>query len=1356
MPQSLHHSTPSSAEDNPSVPDLYRAIFEQATDALFLTDAQGRCYAVNRQGCHLLGYAQADLLQRSFQTLLPTQTQRAPLFAPQELAQEQHWRVDDHLQHKQGDWLPVTIQGQCLPNGYQLLRVRPRQPRQPPFTSPAGYLQTFDKNIRGLLADQLPLPDLFQEVAQQLVAWLGDGCFIHQCDEAQQWLQLVAHSTRAPLDPTYNPAPTPLTLLPLWAVGPQQQVFHQGQPLFLTTASAERGSPATESTLGESTLGESTLGATGETSYDWLIIPFLVEEQVRGVFTLLRRSANWPPFTQTELQLVQDLLCHLALALQSAHLAQRVHQEQAVRQQTIDLLQEHETHFLALMAVSTQLVWATDTTGASLEALFFSQAAEPHPEQWLETDWTQRIHPNDQPLFEAAKQQAMATGSPYEVIHRLRMADGNYRWQRSRARPQYNAAGQLVRWYGITDDVHALRMAEEALRDEQEKLSKIAATVPGIIYVFRQQTDGALSLIYMSPGVTTLSGLSLEKIKEDMAYLFSALHPDDLAKIQNTIAQSTHQLQKQVIEFRICTPDQGEIWLESRAVPEPTPNGYTLWYGFITDITERKRVQEQLSYQADLLQNVTDAIIATDHNFHITSWNQGAEALYGWRAVEVMGKHVHTMLAPKYYNTSREQVLQQLSRTGHWKGEVEQRHKESKSILVMVSLSWIKDSTGAIIGTVGVARDISEQKRNEEALRQSEERFTKAFHANPTALSIIRLADGHIVDVNASFLQLYGYAREQVVHHSTKDMPIFLSQQTRKDLPELLHQRGRVHNYETSTLTQTGELLYVLLSMEIFDLAGEAHTLVTTIDITAHKQAEERLKLALSATQMGVWEWEVKTDQFFMSPECCPIFGLEQFGRSRQDFAHLIPPDELGPFIAAFDHALAQRTIYSYEFRIIRPDGAERWVYHLGRASYDQNGEPIRVLGIAQDITERRQALAAQAKLAEQLRQAQKMETIGRLAGGVAHDFNNLLTVIQGYCDLMLAKMRQDDPLKSKLEQIQKAGHRAAALTNQLLAFSRKQILSQTVLDLNHLVANLQEILGRLIGEDIILTTKLQPALWSITADPSQLEQVIMNLVVNARDAMPIGGHLTIETANVQREAFYLQEEQSESLSGPCVMLAVTDTGYGMDEQLQKLIFEPFFTTKEPGKGTGLGLATVYGIVKQSGGDILVYSEVGYGSTFKVYLPANRDRQQEQSAPTAMPPANRGYETILLVEDEEMVRKLVQTALEDKGYTIIEAHYTNDALTLARDYPGTIDLVMTDVVMPQMSGRELAKALMEMRPAIKVLFTSGYTDDAVVRHGLLTAEVEFLPKPFSATTLAQKVRAVLDKPASTPSPTSPA
>jgi signal transduction histidine kinase len=383
----------------------------------------------------------------------------------------------------------------------------------------------------------------------------------------------------------------------------------------------------------------------------------------------------------------------------------------------------------------------------------------------------------------------------------------------------------------------------------------------------------------------------------------------------------------------------------------------------------------------------------------------------------------------------------------------------------------------------------------------------------------------------------------------------------------------------------------------------------------------------------------------------------------------------------------------------------------------------------------------------ESYRQAQRMEAVGRLAGGVAHDFNNLMSAVVGFSDLVLASLEDDHPQRSYVEDIKRAGERASAMTKQLLAFSRKQVLEPRVLDLNTVVAEVRSLLQRLIGEDVELVSLLDPALQSITADPGQLEQVIMNLAVNARDAMPTGGTLTIETANVSLDADAAGHHMDIG-PGEYVLLSVSDTGTGMDDATAKLIFEPFFTTKEEGKGTGLGLATVFGIVKQSGGDITVESAVGRGTRFRVLLPRT-DAVPVTRSPSVAPSATipRGSETILVVEDEELVRHLEREVLTRCGYTVLEASSPSIALEIVRTHGSTIDLLLTDIVMPEMSGYALAGTIAELRKGMRILYASGHSEEWIERHGPIMPAASFIAKPFTPLSLGRKVREVLDEPA---------
>lgn len=526
-----------------------------------------------------------------------------------------------------------------------------------------------------------------------------------------------------------------------------------------------------------------------------------------------------------------------------------------------------------------------------------------------------------------------------------------------------------------------------------------------------------------------------------------------------------------------------------------------------------------------------------------------------------------------------------------------------------------------------------------------------------------------------------------------------------------------------------------------------------TAEITERKQAEEALRKsetqlsnALQIAHLGPWEYDTLNDLFTFNDHFYTIFHTtaEQVGgytMSSAEYAkRFVHPDDAKLVGAAVGEAIESEDpdfSLQLEHRIIYADGGIGYITVRFFIIKDENGRTIRTYGVNQDVTERKQ-------LEEQFRQSQKMEGIGRLAGGVAHDFNNLLTVINGHAELAMSTLDVRDPLREYLQLILKAGDKAASLTQQLLAFSRKQTLQIKVLNLNTVIISLDKMLQRVIGEDIELVTKSGKELWNVEADPGQISQIIINLAVNARDAVPDGGKLTIETQNVKLDEEYAATHPDVT-PGQYVMLAISDTGAGMTDEVKAQIFEPFFTTKGEGKGTGLGLSTVYGIVKQSGGSIWIYSELGVGTTFKIYLPMVSEKEDKLTLKPDYVELPRGTETILVVEDEDGVRKLTCRTLKQLGYKVIEAENGGEALMICKELEKPVDLVLTDVIMPKVSGAVLIKNLQEIWSDFKVLYMSGYTANAIAHSGILDHDKPYLQKPFRPIDLAKKVRSVLDE-----------
>ncbi|MBI3405398.1 MAG: PAS domain S-box protein [Acidobacteria bacterium] len=648
---------------------------------------------------------------------------------------------------------------------------------------------------------------------------------------------------------------------------------------------------------------------------------------------------------------------------------------------------------------------------------------------------------------------------------------------------------------------------------------------------------------------------------------------------------------------------------------------------------------------------------------------------------------------------------------------------------------------------IGSARDITELKRAEEALRLSQEIFSKAFHSSPDSVTISTLAGGRFVEVNQGFLNLCGYTLQEVIGKTSEELGIFENIQERDVLLNHLKQNGTIRLRELRLRHRNGRILITQVSGEIIELKGQACLLAVVRDVTPFREMEDALRQSEGRYRDL---FENANDIIFTLDPAGKYLSMNRMGEKiggfrlsenkNLAFTDLVAPDHLSRAKELFGQILAGHVVRPFELDIITAAKKRIALEVSGRTIIEQ-GRVVGVQGIARDVTDRR-------LLEAQLRQSQKMQAVGLLAGGVAHDFNNLLAVILGYGEMLSYRLDPHSPLRAKAEEISNAAERAASLTRQLLAFSRKQVLSPRVLDLRDIVGEMRKMLQRLIGEHIQLETRADTSLDPVLADPGQLEQVIMNLAVNARDAMPEGGVLLMESANVE-----LKDEITRRypfiIPGRYVMLSISDTGVGMDLATQARIFEPFFTTKEVGKGTGLGLSTVYGIVKQSNGYILVESEINRGTIFRIYFPPASGQTLSVRGVVRQVDHSRNVESILLVEDEESLRNLLHEVLQDAGFRVYAAGGGAEALAISAQHRGSIDLLLADVVMPDMRGTDLAREIRKVRPRARILFMTGYSDEAILGNALQETGAMLLHKPVRPVELILKIRELLDSP-STP------
>ena len=738
-----------------------------------------------------------------------------------------------------------------------------------------------------------------------------------------------------------------------------------------------------------------------------------------------------------------------------------------------------------------------------------------------------------------------------------------------------------------------------------------------------------------------------------------------------------------------------------------------------------------------LIQHASDAILLLDADGRVTFASDSFESITGFSPREAVGVSAFSRTHPEDVGELRRLFADCVAQPAKQvRSEYRAQHADGTwrdcEVVAVNSLD-----APAVRAVVVNYRDVTERKRHERQRARSELQYRTMFEESPVGLAHVTLA-GRWARCNARLLEMLGYTSEELQQLTFADIThpddLALSIATARQLAD--GERVR-YDLEKRYRRQNGSYLWTHVHVSLFrDAAGVPQHFIAAIeDISARKAMEEQLEQSvirlhgiIANLPLVLWTLDRAGNVTFSEGLLLTRFGArpgELVGRNQLEMYANHP--EVSEATRRALRGEAVHDVYTIDGGVF-----ESWYTPLR----DQNGEPAGALGMALEVTER-------IRLEEQYRQAQKMEAVGRLAGGVAHDFNNLLTAIIGYTEMALDELPADSALHRDLSEVHRAAHSAAGLTRQLLAFSRRQLLQPQNINVNTIVARVEGLLRRLIGEDIELQTKLAPELQRVHADPTQIEQIILNLSINARDAMPAGGRLLIETANADVDQDYVAKHPGSAV-GPHVMLVVTDTGVGMDEATQKRLFEPFFTTKERGRGTGLGLATVYGIVKQSGGSIWVSSEPGRGARFKVLLPAAAATEPAAVAVADTPSSVRGTETILIVEDQAEVRAITRQALMRHGYRVLDAASPDEALSLISHTTDRIDLLFTDVVMPQRTGRELAMEIRAVLPQIKVIYTSGYTESAIVHQSVLEPGLAFLPKPFTAHNLLTKIREVLD------------
>ncbi|MGB9235528.1 MAG: PAS domain S-box protein [Terriglobales bacterium] len=873
----------------------------------------------------------------------------------------------------------------------------------------------------------------------------------------------------------------------------------------------------------------------------------------------------------------------------------------------------------------------------------------------------------------------------------------------------------------------------DTIKAHEDFSDTVIQQLPALLCILRP--DG--SLLRWNPQVETKLGYSRHTLSK--INILDALREED--------REQARQKLEAVVNLNVAETDGYLLHRDGTKIPLSFTGksivfrGEPCILGIAVEISEKKRVRDQLRLQAAALRAAANGIVITGRDGNIEWVNPAFTAMTGFTREEVIGKNPRLLKSGRHGKEFYDNLWSTISSGKVWRGEMANCRKDGTQYTEEMTITPVSSRHGQITHYIAIKQDISARKLAEDALRRAEERFREIFDQAVTGI-FQSSPQGHFLMMNPAMARMLRQSSPAQALAEINDIGVLYGDRAkRRELLARLEANGTLH-FEHEFSGKDGTALWLSLNLRCIynDDGSVAYYEGTAEDITTRMQAEkalqeseERLRLFVEHAPVALAMFDREMRYLSVSRRWLANHGLDRdlHGVSHYDVFPSVPER----WKQAHRRGLAGEVVGEDEDRVELANGSVQWTRWVVRPWYETARKVGGIVLFTEDITERK-------RLESELQQAQKMEAVGRLAGGVAHDFNNMLGVITGYSDLLKLRTDLDEKAVHQIEQIHTAATKAASVTQQLLAFSRKQIIQPRILDLNEVVSKLSNMVRRLVGDDIVLTVSLLCPEARVNADASQIDQIIMNLAVNARDAMPTGGKLMIETDMCELDESHAFDREHVR-PGRYVRLTVSDTGCGMDRETMSHLFEPFFTTKELGRGTGLGLSIVYGIVKQSEGYIRAHSEPGSGTSFEIHLPLV-EAAAEPVVPARTDEVPTGSEIILLVEDDDAMRNLTTRCLETGGYTVLSAQDGESALRAVREREGPIHLLLTDVVMCGISGHELARSLLLVRPSTRVLYMSGYTADLIAQRGVLEPQVALLEKPFTREVLLRKVRTVLD------------